>query len=56
MPRINSEIAYIFGALRDATLDIRKGKNYEIKIAQKEHSWLFFFKNYSLRILESKEK
>lgn len=38
--KINSEIAYLLGALRDATMDIRKGKNYEIKIAQKESDWL----------------
>ena len=39
---INPEIAYILGALRDATADVRKGKNYEIKIAQKETSWIQF--------------
>lgn len=33
-------MAYLFGAFRDATLDVRPGKNYELKIAQKEESWL----------------
>jgi intein-encoded DNA endonuclease-like protein len=37
---MNKNIAYLLGALRDATLDIRKGKNYEIKIAQKNKKWL----------------
>ncbi len=40
MPTINAETAYILGALRDATADVREGKNYEIKIAQKETEWL----------------
>jgi len=40
MSKINSETSYILGALRDATFDIRKSKNYELKIAQKEVSWL----------------
>lgn len=39
---INPEVAYILGALRDATADVRIEKNYEIKIAQKETKWLKF--------------
>ncbi len=42
---LNDEVAYLLGALRDATADVRKGKNYEIKIAQKESSWLRFLQN-----------
>ncbi len=34
------EICYILGALRDSTIDIREGKNYEVKIAQKDERWL----------------
>lgn len=37
---MNEFEAYLLGALRDATIDIRKGKNYEIKIAQKSKEWL----------------
>ena len=37
---LDPEVAYLLGALRDSTIDIRKGKNYEIKIAQKESEWL----------------
>ncbi|MBI2075828.1 MAG: hypothetical protein HYT72_01095 [Candidatus Aenigmarchaeota archaeon] len=52
--KINPEIAYLLGALRDATADVRKGKNYEIKIAQKETEWLrllqkLFKKNFGFR-------
>ena len=39
---IKPEICYILGAMRDSTIDIRKKKNYEIKIAQKEIKWLNF--------------
>ena len=51
---INPEIAYLLGALRDATADIREGKNYEIKIAQRETKWLKFLqgiieKNFQVR-------
>ena len=35
MKRIDKETAYLLGVLRDASVDIRKGKNYEVKIAQK---------------------
>ncbi len=51
--KINLEVAYILGILRDATIDIRKGKNYELKIAQKESSWLEYlnkilYKNFNI--------
>ena len=39
--KLHPEIAYLLGALRDSTIDVRKAKNYEIKIAQKETKWLF---------------
>lgn len=39
------DLAYLFGALRDGSIDIRKGKNYEIKIAQKHNDWLKIIKN-----------
>ncbi len=38
---MNKNIAYLLGAFRDATIDIREGKNYEIKIAQKNKKWLY---------------
>ncbi len=41
---INNELAYILGALRDGSIDIRKGKNYEIKIAQNSLEWLKLIK------------
>ena len=37
---MDKELAYLLGAFRDATIDERKGKNYEIKIAQKNKKWL----------------
>ncbi len=37
---MNQEVFYLLGALRDASVDVRRGKNYEIKIYQKEKSWL----------------
>jgi intein-encoded DNA endonuclease-like protein len=42
MKRINLDIAYILGSLRDATFDIREAKNYEIKMAQKDDEWLLW--------------
>ena len=36
----NPEIIYLMGALRDATVDNRNLKNYEIKIYQKDERWL----------------
>ncbi len=36
------KLAYLLGALRDATTDIRKGKNYELKIGQKDVRWLLY--------------
>ncbi|MEM2272428.1 MAG: hypothetical protein QXP56_07170 [Archaeoglobaceae archaeon] len=42
---MNERIAYLLGALRDATVDLREGKNYEIKIAQKNKKWLYTNKN-----------
>ncbi|MBI2674942.1 MAG: LAGLIDADG family homing endonuclease [Candidatus Aenigmarchaeota archaeon] len=43
---IHPEIAYLLGALRDATADIRKAKNYEIKISQKEMDWLVLLQKF----------
>ena len=40
MEKIDKNLAYLLGALRDASVDIREGKNYEIKIAQKNKKWL----------------
>ncbi|MBI2578360.1 MAG: hypothetical protein HYW26_01470 [Candidatus Aenigmarchaeota archaeon] len=40
MKPVSPELAYLLGAMRDASIDVRKGKNYEIKIAQRETSWL----------------
>lgn len=37
---MNEKMAYLLGALRDATIEIRKGKNYEVKIAKKNKKWL----------------
>ena len=37
---MNANIGYLLGAMRDATVDFRKGKNYEVKISQKTKQWL----------------
>jgi len=37
---MDRKLAYLLGALRDGSVDIRKGKNYEIKIGQKNREWL----------------
>ena len=37
---ITTEVAYILGALRDGSIDIRKGKNYEVRFGQKNREWL----------------
>ena len=47
--KLDPEVAYLLGALRDSTIDIRKGKNYEIKIAQKESEWLSVLQGIFLR-------
>ncbi len=39
---MNCELYYLFGALRDGNLDIRKGKNYELRFYQNDLSWLEF--------------
>ena len=36
------KLSYLLGALRDASTDIRPGKNYEVKIAQKDVKWLIY--------------
>ena len=38
--QITPQIAYILGAIRDGSMDIRAGKNYEIKIGQENKEWL----------------
>ncbi len=38
--KIKPDVSYLAGALRDGTVDTRIGKNYEIKIGQKEEKWL----------------
>ncbi len=37
---MNDEILYLIAALRDASIDNRKSKNYEIRIWQKDRTWL----------------
>lgn len=37
---MNTNLGYLLGAMRDATVDIRKGKNYEIKVSQKNKEWI----------------
>ena len=37
---MNDDILYLVAALRDGSIDYRIGKNYEIKIGQKEEKWL----------------
>src|SRR3989344_3566441 len=39
---LNEDVCYMLGAFRDANLDIRVGKNYEIKFGQKDQRWLFY--------------
>ncbi|MBI2667597.1 hypothetical protein HYX17_02390 [Candidatus Woesearchaeota archaeon] len=51
---VSNDLCYLFGALRDANLDIRPNKNYEIKFGQKDERWLFcisdiIFKLYNKR-------
>jgi intein-encoded DNA endonuclease-like protein len=40
MNKLTEEVLYLLGALRDGNIDIRTGKNYEIKIGQKCEGWL----------------
>ena len=37
---ITAQIAYLLGAIRDGAMDIRPGKNYEVKVGQKNKEWL----------------
>ncbi len=37
---MNEELAYLAGALRDGTVIIRSGYDYEVKLAQKNYEWL----------------
>lgn len=45
---------YLLGALRDGNFDIRKGKNYSLRIYQKYNQWLYeiseiIFENYNVK-------
>ena len=40
MVTLNGELAYLAGALRDGTVVIRSGYDYEIRLAQKSREWL----------------
>ena len=56
---LNNDLCYILGALRDANLDIRPGKNYEIKFGQKDERWLVYLsellaKNFQIKFNVSK--
>ena len=42
--KITPELAYLLGALRDGSIDLREGKNYEIKIFQNSEDWLLILK------------
>ncbi len=37
---VNHEVAYLLGALRDASIGLRKGKNYELRLYQDCDQWL----------------
>src|SRR3989338_7580192 len=37
---MNTDLSYLLGALRDASFDVREGKNYELRIYQKSEGWL----------------
>lgn len=37
----NKSIFYLMGALRDGNFDVRRGKNYEVRIYQKHRDWLY---------------
>ncbi len=39
---LNEELAYLAGALRDGTVIIRHGYDYEVRLAQKSYEWLEF--------------
>lgn len=40
MATLNGELAYLAGALRDGTVVIRSGYDYEVRLAQKSREWL----------------
>lgn len=47
-------VFYLLGALRDGNFDIRKGKNYSLRIYQKYNQWLYelseiIFENYNVK-------
>jgi len=50
---ITEELLYFLGALRDGNIDIRKGKNYEIKIGQKCIGWLKVLKEIVNKIFHT---
>lgn len=37
---MHTELFYLLGALRDASIDVRRGKNYELRIYQSCEPWL----------------
>ena len=47
---INNDLCYLAGALRDANLDLRPNKNYEIKFGQKDERWLYYISNIIFRL------
>ena len=41
---VNENIAYLLGAIRDASIDLRDKKNYELRLYQSYAPWLFEIK------------
>jgi len=41
---VNENIAYLLGAMRDASIDLRDKKNYELRLYQSYAPWLFEIK------------
>lgn len=56
MVNIDENMCYLLGALRDANLDFRPNKNYEIKFGQKDEDWLNNISHIILNFYRKKYK
>jgi len=53
---MRKEVFYLIGSLRDTNFDIREGKNYELRIYQKNNNWLDELSKITLENLEKNQK
>ena len=53
---MRKEVFYLIGSLRDTNFDIREGKNYELRIYQKNNNWLDELSKIILENLEKNQK